>query len=137
MADWYELHPLVREVLLAQLGDDPARARELHARAAATSEADREFVDALEHLALAGRHRDALRLLSDVHLALYDAGRHDVVRSTIQTMPVDAYATDFAATLEFTWCQVLVDRGRFLDGVARLVWWAQRSPVKAASSPPG
>ncbi len=39
--DWYELHPLVREVLLAQLDDDPARARELHARAAANSEADR------------------------------------------------------------------------------------------------
>ncbi len=101
----------------------------LHARAAADSEADGEFADALEHLALAGRHREALRLLSEVHLALYDTGRHDIVRSTIQAMPVDAYATDFAATLEFTWCQVLVDRGRFLDGVARLSWWAQRTPV--------
>ena len=127
--DWYELHPLVREVLLAQLGEDPARARALHARAAADSEADGEFADALAHLALAGRHREALRLLSAVHLALYDAGRHDIVRSTIQAMPVDAYATDFAATLEFTWCQVLIDRGRFLDGVARLSWWAQRTPV--------
>ena len=107
----------------------PTRARELHARAAANSQADGEFVDALEHLALAGRHRDALRLLSEVHLSLHDAGRHDVVRSTIRALPVDAYATDFAATLEFTWCQVLVDRGRFLDGVARLSWWAQRSPV--------
>ena len=127
--DWYELHPLVREVLLAQLGEDPARARALHARAAANSEADGEFADALEHLALAGRHREALRLLSAVHLALYDAGRHDIVCSTIQAMPVDAYATDFAATLEFTWCQVLIDRGRFLDGVARLSWWAQRTPI--------
>ena len=127
--DWYELHPLVREVLGAQLDEDPSRARKLHARAAANSQADGEFADALEHLALAGRHRDALRLLSEVHLSLHDAGRHDVVRSTIRALPVDAYATDFAATLEFTWCQVLVDRGRFLDGVARLSWWAQRSPV--------
>ena len=50
---------------VAQLGEDPERARELHARAAADSEADREFADALEHWALAGRHREALRLLSD------------------------------------------------------------------------
>ena len=126
----YELHPVVREVLLAQLEEDPERARELHARAAASLEADGEFADALEHLARAGRHRDALRLLSSIHLSLYDAGRYDVVRNTIKALPVDAYATDFAATMEFTWCQVLVDRARFLDGVARLSWWAQRSPVQ-------
>ena len=78
---------------------------------------------------LAGRHREALRLLSAVHLSLDDGGRRDVVRATIQALPVDAYATDFAATLEFTWCQLLVDRGRFLDGVTRLSWWAQRSAV--------
>ncbi len=126
---WYELHSLVREVLVAQLDEDPERARELHARAAVSLESDEEFADALEHWTLAGRHRDALRLLSEVHLALYDAGRHDVVRSTIQRLPVEAYATDFAATLAFTWCQVLVDRDRFLHGVDRLSWWAQRSPV--------
>ena len=129
---WYELHALVRDVLLEQLEQQqPDRARALHARAAAWFEADQEFPAALEHWALASRHRDALRLLSEVHLGLYDSGRHDVVRRAMQALPVDAYATDFAAMLDFTWCQVLVDRSRFLDGVARLSWWAQRSSVPA------
>lgn len=127
---WYEIHSLVRETLRDQLADeDPEYLRELHARAAQRLEADHDFVAALDHWARAGRHGECIRLLSDVHLLLYDAGRHDVVRRVIQTIPIDAYATDFAATMAFTWCQVLVDRTRFLDGVARLSWWAQRSPV--------
>lgn len=131
---WYELHPLVREVLVEQLDHDPPRARELHARAAQHFESDRDYRAALEHWMDAHRFRDALRLLSEVHLALYDAGHHDVVRETIQAIPVDAYATDFAASADFTWCQVLVDRNRFLDGVARLSWWALRTPVSGVLS---
>ena len=126
---WYELHSLVRDVLLAQLDEDPERAGELQARAAAYFEGDRDFPTALDHWLKAGRHRDALRLLSEVHLALYDAGRHDVVRTSLAAIPVEAYATDFSAMLEFTWCQVLVDRDRFLDGITRLSWWAQRTPL--------
>jgi LuxR family maltose regulon positive regulatory protein len=126
---WYELHSLVRDVLLDQLDEDPERARCVHARAAACLEDDREYASALEHWAASGQHRETLRLLSEVHLALYDSGRHDVVRRTIESMPIETYTTDFAAMMAFTWCHVLIDRARFLDGVARLSWWAQRTPV--------
>ena len=133
----YELHPVVREVLLAQLEEDPERARELHGRAAASLEADGEFADALEHLARAGRHRDAFRLLSSIHLSLYDAGRYDVVRNTIDALPADAYATDFAATMEFTWCQVLVDRGALPRRRRRVSHGGRSGRRSTACSPPG
>jgi diguanylate cyclase len=51
---------------LDQLDEDPERARCVHARAAACLEDDREFPSALEHWAAAGRHRETLRLLSEV-----------------------------------------------------------------------
>ena len=107
------------------------------AHAAVSLEADGEFADALEHLARAGRHRDALRLLSSIHLSLYDAGRYDVVRNTIKALPVDAYATDFAATMEFTWCQVLVDRGALPRRCHATLVVGAAVAGPAACSPPG
>ena len=126
---WYELHAAVRDALSERLADHPRRVRDLHTKAARYFESDRDFEAALEHWRLAGRHRDALHLLSEVHLALSDAGRDDVVQHALDALPADVHATDFAATMEFTWCQVVVDRERFLAGLTRLTWWSQRDTV--------
>jgi ATP/maltotriose-dependent transcriptional regulator MalT len=127
---WFKVHPVARGVLLELLrGEEPALASELHARAAAWYAARDDIALALEHWLLAGnRHADALHLLAERILDLYDAGRADVIERTIAAIPQSSVAMDFAASEEYAWCHLLLSEDRFVDLVDRLTWWAERSP---------
>jgi LuxR family maltose regulon positive regulatory protein len=127
---WFTVHSLVRSALLADLGRrSPTRLVEQHARAAHWLEDAREVPAALEHWLLAGRHRDALRLLAMEHAELYDTGRETTIHRTIAALPPAVAASDVESMLEFAWCHLLVDRRRYLELVEQATWWADRSPL--------
>ena len=85
---WFELHALVRGVLIADLASrSPGRLAELHTRAARWFEDAGDVVVALDQWLLADRPRDVLRLLSANHGHLYDSGREATVRRTIAAIP--------------------------------------------------
>lgn len=133
---WYEIHALVRASLVAELRErSPERLAELHARAARWYEEYGEPVAAFEHWLLAGRPRDALRLLAARHADLYDGGREATVRRMIAAIPSEVAATDLTAMVEYAWCHVLVDRDRFLELVDRIDWWASRPGAAADIRP--
>jgi LuxR family maltose regulon positive regulatory protein len=127
---WFAVHALVRSALLADLGRrSPARLSEQHARAARWLEDAGEVPAALEHWLLAGRHRDALRLLAMEHAELYDTGRETTIHRTIAALPPELAGRDVESMLEFAWCHLLVDRRRYVELVERATWWADRSPL--------
>ena len=126
---WFAVHSLVRSALLAELGRrSPTRLAEQHARAARWFEDAGEVPAALEHWLLAGRHREALRLLAIKHAELYDTGREATIQRTSRPAP-ELAAADVESMLEFAWCHLLVDRRRFLELVEQATWWADRSPL--------
>jgi len=125
---WFSVHSLVRSALLADLGRrSPTRLVGQHARAARWFEDAGEVPAALEHWLLAGRHRDALRLLALSHAELYDNGREATIQRTIAALPPGIASSDLEGMLEFAWCHLLVDRRRFLELVEQATWWADRS----------
>ena len=120
---WFEVHDLVREVLLAELSRRaPEQLGELHRRAAEWYEANAEVVAALEHWLLAGRPSDALRLLALSVADLYDTGREAAVERTISSLPTELTAGDPNAMILFAWCHLHLDRGRFLELVDQVTW---------------
>jgi LuxR family maltose regulon positive regulatory protein len=125
---WFDLHALVRDVLTADLASRlPDHLSELHARAARWFENAGEVVLALEQWLLADRPRDALRLLAAMHAPLYDSGRETTVARTIGAIPTAVAVGDLDAMVDYAWCHLLVDRRRFVELVAQLAWWADRS----------
>lgn len=121
----FEMHTLVRDVLLAKLRRlSPERFTEQHRLAARWFEEHRQPTVALEHLTRAGLHRDALRVLADQVAGLYDSGRESTVRRTLDAIPASVASVDFDATLELAWCHLLIDRGRFLEIVEFARAWA-------------
>ena len=81
----YEMHQLVREVLLSVLAQrSPERLQQLHGWAAGWHEAHGQTVSALEHWLRAGRPRDALRLLAAQAAALSDGGHESTMLRTIR-----------------------------------------------------
>ena len=125
---WFSVHSLVRSALLAELGRrSPVRLVEQHARAARWFEDAGEVPAALEHWLLAGRGRDALRLLAMRQAELYDNGRETTINRTIAALPPGLPGSDIEAMLEFAWCHLFVDRRRFLELVEQATWWADRS----------
>lgn len=132
---WFELHPLARGALAADMAvRSPDRLAELHARAARWFEAADEVAFALEHWLAAGRQRDALRLLAAEHANLYDSGREATVRRTVSAFDTDFVTADLESMIEFAWCHLLVDRRRFLELVEELSWWADRSTMDPTSA---
>jgi LuxR family transcriptional regulator, maltose regulon positive regulatory protein len=126
---WFAVHSLVRSALLAELRRrSPTRLLEQHARAAQWFEDAGEIPAALEHWLLAGRRRDALRLLAIKHTELYDSGRETTIQRTISALPRELATADVESMLEFAWCHMLVDRRSFLELVDQATWWADRSP---------
>jgi LuxR family maltose regulon positive regulatory protein len=126
---WFSVHSLVRAALLAELGRrSPVRLVEQHARAAHWFEDAGEVPAALEHWLLAGRGRDALRLLAMKHAELYDNGREAAIKRTVAALPPGLAGSGIEAMLEFAWCHLFVDRRRFLELVEQATWWADRSP---------
>ncbi len=129
-ADVFDLHSLVQAVLVHELGRrSPDRLVGQHLRAAAWYQDNGDVGLALEHLVLAGRTRDALRLLAARHADLYDSGREATVRRVIAAIPKAVATADVEAMLEYAWCHLLVDRRRFLEAVDQTAWWAARSLV--------
>lgn len=120
----YEVHGLVREVLLARLRRHaPGRIDELHRRAARWYERDGQPVHALEHLVRAQEHRDALRLLASCVAALYESGHRSTVRRTLAAIPPDVLPADPAAATDAAWCRLFVDRADFVRTVDALDGW--------------
>jgi len=131
---WFELHALVRRVLLDELERNaPQRLAERHARAARWFQDSGETPKALDHWLAAGRTRDALRLLGATHTELYDGGREAIVRRTIAAIPLADATADLDAMIEYTWCHVLVSRSRFVELIDEMTWWADRSEPRAAT----
>jgi LuxR family maltose regulon positive regulatory protein len=128
-AGWFEVHSLVREVMSAELRrKSPARLAEQHARAARWFEDAGEVLPALEHWLQAGRPADALRLLSASSAALYDSGREATIERILTGIPLSVARADLESLIEFAWCNLLVDRTRFLAKVDQVVEWVNRSP---------
>jgi LuxR family maltose regulon positive regulatory protein len=128
VAGWVEVHALVRSALVAELGRrSPERARERHRRAAAWYEREGEVTAALEHWLLADRPREALRLLAQQHLALYDEGREAVISRVVDAIPSAVSTSDFAAMLDHAWCHLLVSRRGFVAAVDHAAWWASQT----------
>ncbi|WP_460626054.1 LuxR C-terminal-related transcriptional regulator [Intrasporangium mesophilum] len=117
---WFEVHSLVREMLLAELGRRwPERLLEQHARAAHWFESVGDEPAALEQWLEAGEPRQALRLLSDIAVSLVDAGRRSVIRRVVADIPAEVSSADLDSMVRFAWCQLMVDRRGFLDALAR------------------
>jgi LuxR family maltose regulon positive regulatory protein len=124
---WFEVHSLVRAVLVAALAErSPVELAALHARAAQWFQDVDEVPNALEHWLAADRPCDALRLLAAKHAELYDSGREATVLRTIAAIPPSVASGDFDTMAEFAWCHLLVDRRRFFVLVEQLTWWADR-----------
>ena len=131
--DWFRIHPLVREALLGELRRRGEHAVH-HERAARWLEDAGETVIALEQWLLAGRHRDALRLLSARSTELYDQGREALMARTLEAIPRELVTTDVAALIDLAVCNILfAPVGSFVDIVRETVWHAERS----GEHPPG
>jgi LuxR family maltose regulon positive regulatory protein len=118
---WFEVHALVREVLLAEAERRaPGRAADLHARAALWFEKSGDTPRALRHLLLVGQLRAALGLLARHVATLYDQGLADLISHTLTEIPQEVANQDLETRVEYTWCLLLVDRERFLNLVHEL-----------------
>ncbi len=130
---WFQVHSLARTALTAELGSrSPARLAELQVRAARWYEEMGETPLALEHLLLAGRSRDALRLLATEAANLYDRGQEATVNRVIAAIVPEVATTDLESMIEFAWCHLLIDRRQFTELVEQLDWWVQRSEEPVA-----
>lgn len=122
----FEMHALVREVLHSLLTKrSPERLAQLHGWAAGWHEAHGQSVSALEHWLHAGRPREALRLLAAEVVALSDGGHERTIVRTLAAIPDSVASGDLDATIELAWCQLAVDRRRFLEMVDYLGAWAR------------
>ena len=117
---WFEVHSLVREVLLAELERrSPDRLREQHARAARWLEGMADDLAAIEHWLDAGEPREALRLLASVSMSRLDAGSGpECIIRILERIPPEVSGADAASLVQFAWCHVLLDRTAFMDAVA-------------------
>ena len=112
----FEMHALVREVLLAVLEERaPERLTQLHGWAAGWYEAHQQTPTALEHLLRADRPREALHLLATQVAALYDGGHASTILQVIRSLPASVASDGVEAMVEFAWCHLLVDRRRFVE----------------------
>jgi|1186.fasta_scaffold00535_2 LuxR family maltose regulon positive regulatory protein len=111
---WFEVHALVRELLLAELERRwPEGLQERHARAARWFETADDSTSAVEHWLAAGMHREALRLLADLVVDLFESGRETTIHRMIAGISPNFPESDVDALIEFAWCQLHVDRPSF------------------------
>ncbi len=132
-AGWFQIHALVRAALLAELTRrSQQRLEEGHARAAKWFEDSGEIPLALEHWLLAGRPREALRVLTANHAALYDAGREATIRRTIAAIPASVRTAGIDEMFDYAWCQLLVSRRGYIDAVQQAGWWFEHGEYDAS-----
>jgi LuxR family maltose regulon positive regulatory protein len=130
-ASWFEVHTLVREMLVNELATrSPMRLAQQHARAARWFEEAGEYPAALDHWLAAGEPRQALRLLARTSGLMYDTGREATILRVLGKIPLSVSAADSEATLEFAWCQLLVSRDRFVETVNQASAEAARQPLE-------
>ena len=123
---WYELHALVRELLLDDLTKRaPDLLRDLRGRAARWFEDHDEIPFALEYWVAGGHAREALHLLAAGSAGLYDRGREAVIARTLHAIPVGVATSDMEALAEYAWCHLLIDRHRFVELVDELARWSE------------
>ena len=128
--NWFEVHSLVRSVLVADSQSrSPERAREQHAIVARWSEDHGETSLALEHWQLADRPADVLRLLAERHASLYDAGLESTLVRALATIPSSTALSEVGSMAAYAWCHLLVDRRRFTELVEQVAWWAEQSEL--------
>jgi LuxR family transcriptional regulator, maltose regulon positive regulatory protein len=115
---WFEVHGLVREMLLTELERRwPQRLEELHLRAARWFESADDTVSALDHWLAAHQPREALRLLAEAAVELYESGRRSAIRRIVDRIPRPHPGSDPDALIEFAWCKLLVDREEFASAL--------------------
>ena len=116
---WFELHGLVREMLLIELQRRwPERLREQHRRAARWFESSGDGATALEHWLTAGEPAEALRLLSAIAVSLVDGGRTASAERVLQRIPPEVSGADGAAQVRDAWCRLVVDAPDAADALA-------------------
>jgi LuxR family maltose regulon positive regulatory protein len=121
----FEIHPVVRRVLLAtrerRAPDAVTACRE---RAARWLERTGNTQGALEQWLQAGDQANALRLLAERHVQLYDAGDEDYVRDLLAKLKPAATSSDVGALIDLAWCQMITDVPAFRENVGHAMWWA-------------
>ncbi len=117
---WFEVHSLVREVLLAELARrSPDRLREQHARAARWLEGMGHHMPAIEHWLDAGRPAEALRLLATFSMGRLDAGADPgAILRVLERIPPAVSGANADSLADYAWCYLRIDVARFLDAVA-------------------
>ena len=126
---WLEVHDVVRGELLAEASRrSGVRVATMNARAARWFETEGEVGSSIEHWLQAGLPREALRLLARHVAALYDTGRDATIQHFISRIPLNVATADLRVMLEFAWCQLTVDKRRFIETVERATTVMQRMP---------
>ena len=133
---WFEVHSLVREVLLAELERrSPGRLREQHARAARWLESMGDGLAAIGHWLDAGAPAEALRLLAGISMSGLDVAGADAVDRIMARIPPQVWGADVSSLVQLAWCRLLVDRDGFLDALAAVEdAVAEPGPSEHASS---
>ena len=124
---WYEFQPTFR-LALAYEADrrDCDRAMDRRRIAAAWLEQHDETLAALDLWLYVGDPRAALRLLSERHVELYDAGLKQTICDFAERIARDGGPGDVAGMIDLTWSSFFTDRMTFLRGVGESVWLAER-----------
>ncbi|MCP5032793.1 MAG: hypothetical protein GY939_13405 [Actinomycetia bacterium] len=87
---WYGPHPLIRDLLLAELeAEDPARIPVLHRRAGDWYRSHGDTSKAVEHLIAAGAFDEALELINAAIEPYWAAGQMMTVRGWFELMPIE------------------------------------------------
>jgi LuxR family maltose regulon positive regulatory protein len=121
----YEIHPVVRRVLLAtRERRDPDAVQRCRERAARWLERTDNVQGALEQWLQAGDHANALRLLAERHVQLYDDGHEAYVSDLLAKLKPEATSSDIGALIDLAWCQMLTDVPSFRENVSHAAWWA-------------
>lgn len=132
-ASWFEVHGLVRQSLLNELGRrGEDRLVEQHTRAARWFEETGDCTEAIEHWLAAKRPRDALRVLAAAATTLYDTGREATIVQVIDQIPVSVATADLESMMEMAWCCLPVSLDRFVESVKHASIAAARMEVRPA-----
>jgi LuxR family maltose regulon positive regulatory protein len=116
---WFELHSLVRDMLLTRLQRRwPEGLRELHARAAQWFEGTGDPLAGLDHWLQADRPIDALRSLAELSLPLLEAGRSARVADALDQLAPEVATTDPDDAARYAWCQLATGQEAFLSALS-------------------
>lgn len=115
--EWYRLHKLVREFLVAErdIEYDRERDRELHRRAGCWFADHGHLEDAVRHAMFAGDGRAALALVEEGAEALMDRDQWDVLRRTLRLVPMEMLQRSSRGQIVRAW--IAVREGRHAEAL--------------------